>query len=142
MNCTRKTCPILRATFQRCPLTYCPANPPDRQWLADEIGSVLRALRCRKGMTQQEVARRTGTYAAKICQYENGYYGGISEEMLLQIARAIDGEAGEQAAREMVRALGESKPTDFSAWSEAELRAYAERGAIPERFRAREVDGR
>jgi transcriptional regulator with XRE-family HTH domain len=142
MNCTRKICPILRATFQRCPLTYCPANPPDRRWLADEIGSMLRALRCRKGMTQQEVARRTGTYPAKISRYENGYYDGLSEERLLQIAREIDGEAGEQAAREMMCALGDPKSPDFSTWSEDELRAYAERGEIHERFRSREVDGR
>jgi len=53
-----------------------------------DVGSKLKARRIQKGLTQQELADKTGVSESYVCQIENGKM--VSLKKLEKLAHALD----------------------------------------------------
>ena len=54
------------------------------------MGYKIRNLRLAKGMTQEELAKKSGVSRGTICALENGVNKTTSTKTLLALARALD----------------------------------------------------
>jgi transcriptional regulator with XRE-family HTH domain len=109
------------------------------------LAAAIRAVRLRRGLRQQDVARTAGTSAATVSRIESGNLAGQSITTLLSVAAALEirvdlvprwrgGEldrmlgAGHAAMHELVARELASAGWDMAA--EATFSIYGERGAI------------